>query len=277
MDMKTANKIVRRMEATSGADVRKAKFSLPYKVGVDLGTSNIVLTVLDNEDRPVAYAIRPASVVRDGIVVEFISAVGILTELKAQMEERLGTALNKAATAIPPGILPGNSKVMTNVVAGAGFDVINVIDEPEAAALALGVQDGAVVDMGGGTTGVSLLRGGKVELSMDEPTGGTHMSLVLAGNLNVDFAQAERFKQDPKNYKQVFPVIRPVAEKMADITKKVIASHDVQTIYLAGGTSCLKNIEGVFKDYIGIPTYKPANPLLITPIGIAMSVQSAGG
>ena len=277
MDMKAANKLLRQMEKTADADPRKSGFELPYKVGVDLGTSNIVLSVLDNKNMPVAYALRPANVVRDGIVVEFMSAVEILAELKAETERRLGTVLDKAATAIPPGILTGNTKVMKNVVAGAGFEVVHVIDEPEAAALALGVKDGAVVDIGGGTTGVSLLRDGKVAFSVDEPTGGTHMSLVLAGNMGIDFAGAEEFKLRGQNYKKVFPIVRPVVEKMASITKNAIAGHGVQAIYLAGGTSCLKGIESVFSDYIGIPVYKPANPLLITPIGIAMSVPPSGG
>jgi ethanolamine utilization protein EutJ len=44
-----------------------------------------------------------------------------------------------------------------------------------------------------------------------------------------------------------------------------------------GGTSCLKGIEAIFKDYIGIPAFKPTHPLLVTPIGIAMSMPLSGG
>ena len=40
------------------------------RTGVDLGTANIVLAVVDEQNRPVAGASYPSTVVRDGIVVE---------------------------------------------------------------------------------------------------------------------------------------------------------------------------------------------------------------
>ena len=52
------------------------------------------------------------------------------------------------------------------MVEGAGFEVINVIDEPTAAASVLEITDGAVVDVGGGTTGISILKDGKVILPL---------------------------------------------------------------------------------------------------------------
>jgi len=278
MNMQTANMILRQMEQTARPCASSlSDFTPPYKVGVDLGTSNIVITVLDNNNTPMAYALQSASVVRDGIVVEFLNAINILKALKLQLEERLETPLVQAATAIPPGILSGNSKVIKNVVEGAGFEVVAVIDEPEAAALTLGICDGAVIDMGGGTTGVSVVRGGKVAFSVDEPTGGTHMTLVVAGHLKIGFAEAEAYKVKAENYTQVFNLIHPVAEKMASITKSAVKNEDIKVLYLAGGTSCLRGIENVFEKYTRIPTRKPENPLLVTPIGIAMSIRSIGG
>ena len=78
------------------------------------------------------------------------------------MEEKLGVALTPAATAIPPGILDGNVRCIANCVEGADLEVVKVMDEPTAAAAVLGIRDGAVVDVGGGTTGISILRDGKV-------------------------------------------------------------------------------------------------------------------
>ena len=51
------------------------------RTGVDLGTANIVLAVVDGEDRPVAGATYPSTVVRDGVVVEFSAGVGVLRPL----------------------------------------------------------------------------------------------------------------------------------------------------------------------------------------------------
>lgn len=239
------------------------------KIGIDLGTSNIVIVVLDKNDHPVTGAMESAKVVRDGIVVDFIGAVKIVSRLKAKLEQRLGIKLEKAATAIPPGILKGNIKVITNVVEAAGFMVTNVVEEPIAAARVLAITDGAVVDIGGGTTGISVLKNGEVLYSVDEPTGGTHLTLVLSGSMQVGYDEAEQIKHQPENYRLVFPIVRPVLEKMAEITKRNILK-DVRQIYLVGGTSCLEGIEEVFQKYTSIYTTKPYNPLLVTPLGIAM-------
>ena len=48
-----------------------------------------------------------------------------------------------------------------------------------------------VVDIGGGTTGLAILKEGKVVQIEDEPTGGTHLTLVLSGNYHVSFEEAE--------------------------------------------------------------------------------------
>ena len=48
-----------------------------------------------------------------------------------------------------------------------------------------------MVDVGGGTTGMSILKSGKVTFSADEPTSGSHMKLVIAGALGLPYAEAE--------------------------------------------------------------------------------------
>lgn len=273
--LEAANSLIREMEKKMMSNDFEVGINFDIKddikIGVDLGTSNIVITVLDKNNNPVIGAMQSANVVRDGIVVEYIKAVGIVKDLKEKIENKLNRQLNYAATAIPPGISKGNVKVITNVVESCGLEVVNVIDEPEAAAMVLNIENGAVVDIGGGTTGISILENGKVVLSADEPTGGTHLTLVTAGNFKMSFEDAEAFKLNPANYDKVFPVVRPVAEKMADIVLKSIDSFDPACIYLVGGTCCLPGIEEVFEKYIGIKTLKPYNPLLVTPIGIAMS------
>jgi len=241
------------------------------KTGVDLGTANIVLTVLDEKNRPLAGATHPSTVVRDGIVVDYLGAVKVVRKLKQELEERLGESLVNAATAIPPGIIAGNVKVIENVVEGADFNLTKVIDEPSAASSMLGIRDGAVVDVGGGTTGISILKDGKVTFTADEPTGGAHMSLVLAGAFGLQLEEAELLKRDPEKEAGVFPVIRPVAEKMASIVKGFVSGKDVQTIHLVGGACSFKGFDQVFQKTLGLEIRKPSDPLLVTPFGIAMN------
>lgn len=241
----------------------------PLRTGVDLGTANIVLAVVDKDNNPVAGASFPSTVVRDGIVVDYMGAVRVVTRLKDQLEQRLGVTLDAGACAIPPGIHPGNVKAIGNVVEAAGFRLTNTVDEPTAASSVLGITDGAVVDVGGGTTGISILKDGKVIFTGDEPTGGTHMTLVLAGFNGISIPEAEEMKRDPAQESSVFPVVKPTVEKMADIIKRYLHQCPADVVYVVGGACCFTQFEQVFEKYIGIPVVKPAAPLLVTPLGIA--------
>ncbi|WP_240374168.1 ethanolamine utilization protein EutJ [Bacillus piscicola] len=269
IDSKTVNQYINRF-ASLIEEKRVREYSGDLKIGVDLGTANIVLAVLDEENEPVAGSLYPASVVKDGLVVDYIGAVEIVRELKKQTEELLGSPLTHAATAVPPGTFGKNKQAMANVVEAADMEVRHMIDEPTAAAAALGVADGAIVDIGGGTTGISILKEGEVIHTADEPTGGTHMTLTYAGHHRIPFAEADKRKRDPKRQDEVFPIIQPVMEKMAAITKRLIGDYHVDQLYLVGGASCFDGAERIFEKETGIETIKPAHPLLITPLGIAL-------
>ena len=243
-----------------------------YYTGVDLGTACVVVAVLDENFRPVAGAYQYADVVRDGMVVDYFGAVKIIREMKAKLEEELGVEeLLYAAAAIPPGTDTLDGGAVKNVVQGAGFELTNLLDESTAANAVLKIKNGAIVDIGGGTTGISILKDGKVVYVADEPTGGTHFSLVLAGAMNIPFDEAELVKRDPSRHKEILPVLKPVVEKVAAIVKQHIQGYDVDEIYLVGGTCCLTGIEKIIQKQTGIPTFKPKNPMFATPLGIAIN------
>lgn len=246
---------------------------LKLLTGVDLGTAFIVLAVMDEKFHPLAGAYRYASVVKDGLVVDYMGAIKIVSELKVELEEKLGCQLLYAATAIPPGTSVNDTSTIKYVVEAAGFEVTKVLDEPTAANSLLGIQNGAVVDVGGGTTGVAIFKEGRVVYVGDEPTGGTHFSLVLAGSLGITFEEAEVQKREFKRHKEFLPVLKPVIEKVASIIKKHIEGYDVEDLYLVGGTCCFTNMEQIIEKETGIPTHKPANPLYVTPLGIAMNCE----
>lgn len=266
---KTCDQYVEEFERVEAKPIKGA--SKVYLTGVDLGTAYIVLVVLDEQKQIVAGAHRPASVIRDGMVVDYIGAIQIVRELKESLEEQLGTELLFAAAAIPPGtdILDGGA--IKNVVQGAGFELTALLDEPTAANTIVGLQNGAIVDIGGGTTGISILKDGKVIKSVDEATGGTHFSLVVAGAYKLSFDEADAYKRNPKHHKELISVLKPVIEKVASIIKRSIEGMDVDVIYLVGGTSCLNGIETIIEKETGIKTIKPKNPMFVTPIGIAMN------
>lgn len=269
MDFTAVDKRIAALEATR-AKPCKVSPTEPLAVGLDLGTAYIVLAVVDSRQRPVACAVQSAQVVRDGLVVDYAGGLRMVRALREQLEDSLGRKLGKTAIAVPPGTGERDCATHRHVAEGAGLEVTALLDEPTAANNVLGVRDGAIVDIGGGTTGIAVLRGGQVTYVADEPTGGTHLSLVLAGNYDVDFEAAEALKKDPARQKEILPVVRPVIEKMGAIIQRHVAGRGVQTLYLVGGTCCLPGMETIIARYTGLTARKPANPFLVTPLGIAL-------
>ncbi|MDT2599586.1 ethanolamine utilization protein EutJ [Enterococcus hulanensis] len=268
-DMKDCDQFVAEFEAVIKHPKKSATET--YYTGVDLGTACIVLAVMDENYTPVAGAYRYADVVRDGMVVDYIGAIQIVKELKTELEEKLETELIYAAAAIPPGTDELDGGAIKNVVQGAGFYLTNVLDEPTAANQVLAIQNGAVVDIGGGTTGISIIKDGKVVKVVDDATGGTHLTLVTAGAYKISFQEAELYKRDQKNHQELIGVLKPVVEKIATIIMTQIAGFEIEELYLVGGTACLTGIETIIEAKTRIKTYKPLNPMFVTPLGIALS------
>lgn len=258
-------------ELVETGECKKIKGRL--KVGVDLGTANTVLAVVDTANRPIAGISAPSHAIQDGVILNYYECVQLVSKLKETLEERLGTELTYAAAAIPPGVSEGSVKSIGYVLEGAGFEVTNIVDEPTAAAAVLKISDGAVVDVGGGTTGISILNNGKVIYTDDEATGGTHMTMTVAGHYRISYEEAELLKRQTDRQDEIFPVIKATVEKMALITEKFIKGYDVPAIYVVGGSSMFREFTPVFEKRLKLPVYQPVHPLLVTPLGIAYCCQ----
>jgi len=240
-------------------------------VGVDLGTAYTVLVVLDEEYKPIAGEYQFAQVTRYRLVVDFVGAVDLLRAMKSRVEKKLGFDLTSGASGYPPGVPQAEVRATANVLYGAGLDCTGLIDEPTAANNVLQIKDGAIVDVGGGTTGIAIFRNGEVVYTADEPTGGTHFSLVIAGSTGTSFEEAEEMKKNPKEQQRLFPVIRPVMEKVGSIVNRHIRGHQVDRLYLVGGTCAYPGMDKVIEEVTGVQTRLPGNPLFVTPLGIAMN------
>lgn len=247
----------------------------PLHVGVDLGTAYLVLVVLDQDKQPLAGEYQFAQVVRDGLVVDYLGAVDLLVEMKQRVEKRLGRQLTHAASGFPPGVHQVEVRASANVVEAAGLHCTSMVDEPTAANALLGLQNGVIVDVGGGTTGIAILQDGEVVYTADEPTGGTHFSLVIAGAQDISFEAAEVMKVNPTEQSRLFLIIRPVMEKVASIVARHVAQSQVQveSLTFVGGTSAYPGMAAVIEDYTGLPTHIPERPVFVTPLGIAMHDQ----
>jgi ethanolamine utilization protein EutJ len=193
-----------------------------------------------------------------------------LRALKGQVEGRLGFELRSAATAYPPGVPLAEVRATRYVLEAAGLECTTLVDEPTAANAVLRVQNGAVVDIGGGTTGVAIVKDGEVVYTADEATGGTHFTLVVAGAHRIPFAEAEAMKTDPNEQRRLFPIVRPVMEKVGTIVARHVRAFDVETIYLVGGSSAFLGLADVVGSITHTRTFVPSKPLFVTPLGIAM-------
>lgn len=242
-------------------------------MGVDLGTAYLVLAVLDRDRQPLAGEYQFAQVVRDGLVVEYLEAIDLLVAMKERVERRLGRELTHAASGYPPGVPQVEVRAMANVVEAAGLRCTTMVAEPTAANALLELQNGAIVDVGGGTTGIAILQDGEVVYTADEATGGTHFSLVIAGAQDISFESAEAMKVDPAQQDRLFTVVRPVMEKVANIVARHVSlsQAQVELLTFVGGTSAFPGMAKVIEEYTGMPAYIPERPVFVTPLGIAMN------
>ena len=101
MDLERVNAYMERVKQSETQTFKPVSSKL--KVGLDLGTAYIVIVVLDEENNPIACEKQAASVLKDGVVVDYSGASRIVRELKAKLEERLGTELINCAIAMPAG------------------------------------------------------------------------------------------------------------------------------------------------------------------------------
>ncbi len=90
-----------------------------------------------------------------------ISAM-ILRKMKTDAEAYLGEKVEKAVITVPAYFTDSQKKATRDAGVIAGFDVLRIINEPTAAALAYGLEKGEaqtvlVFDLGGGTFDVSIL------------------------------------------------------------------------------------------------------------------------
>lgn len=253
---------------------------MALRAGVDLGTAYTVLVVLDEHDNPLAAAYEFADVVRDGVVTDFVGAVAVLDRLRRDVEQRLGVAIPAAHGAYPPGVALSEVRAVGHVIESVGIECSGLVDEPSAANAVLGLRDGVVVDIGGGTTGVAVVVDGEVVHTADEATGGTHFSLVIAGALGISFDEAEALKKDPAQQQRLLPLVRPVMEKVASIIRTSTRGWPVPRVYLVGGTASFPGFAEVVSEAAGLDAVVPVDPLFVTPLGIARSapvVPTAAG
>lgn len=237
------------------------------RTGIDLGTATCVITVIDAAGMPVWIDYDRTAAVRDGVVVDFAAAVDAVRTLKARAESELGVELTTAATAFPPCIGEADSRACRFVLEGAGFDRVDLVDEVSAANRTLGVTDGVVIDVGGGSTGVGVFENGRLTALDDRPGGGHHLDLILAGALGLTVVEAEKLKRTGTD--DYLAILRPGFERIAASIRDLTRGAEHLDLHLAGGALMLPGADTIISKYLGRRVHTYPHALFITPLGIA--------
>ncbi|MCE9658329.1 MAG: ethanolamine utilization protein EutJ [Burkholderiales bacterium] len=239
------------------------------RFGIDLGTATIVLTAVDDLGTPVYWNFIRASVVRDGVVVDFQGAVRAVAQLKRTAESALRHTIGEAATAHPPAVPLSDCRACAHVLQQAGIDCRKLVDEVSAANALLAVRDGAVIDVGGGSTGVGVFTNGELRSLSDRAGGGHHLDLILAGALRIPVEEAEVRKREQGA--ELLSVLRPGIERVAASIGLQCANVCPGMVHLAGGALQIPGADAVIERYLGWQVKSYLHADLITPFGIAVS------
>lgn len=128
-----------------------------------------------------------------------ISAM-ILSKLKSDAEMRLGETITQAVITVPAYFNDSQRQATKDAGRIAGLEVLRIINEPTAAALAYGLdkrknQKIAVFDLGGGTFDISILTLGDDSFEVLSTNGDTHLGGDDFDQCVVDYL-AEEFLRD---------------------------------------------------------------------------------
>src|SRR5664280_1659265 len=128
-----------------------------------------------------------------------ISAM-ILQKLKAAADDYLGEKIEKAVITVPAYFNDAQRQATKDAGQIAGLEVVRLVNEPTAAALAYGLDKKkdetiAVYDFGGGTFDISILEVGEGVVEVKSTNGDTHLGGDNIDQKIVEWLQSE-FKKD---------------------------------------------------------------------------------
>jgi len=178
-----------------------------------------------------------------------ISAM-ILAKLKADAEAYLGVPVTKAVITVPAYFNDSQRQATKDAGRIAGLDVVRIINEPTAAALAYGLDKKEnetilVFDLGGGTFDVSILEVGEGVIEVKATNGDTHLGGDDWDERIVNWV-AEEFKKehgiDLRADRQALQRLREAAEK-AKIELSSVMETEINLPYITADASGPKHLQ----------------------------------
>ncbi len=154
---------IKRFMGRKASEVKEEEKLVPYKVVHD--SKGRVQVKIPNADK----TLNPPE----------ISAI-ILQKMKQTAEDYLGTTVTQAVITVPAYFNDAQRQATKDAGTIAGLEVLRIINEPTAAALAYGLDKKAeekiaVFDLGGGTYDISILELGDGVFEVKSTNGDTHL------------------------------------------------------------------------------------------------------
>ena len=177
-----------------------------------------------------------------------ISAM-ILAKLKADAEAYLGEKVTQAVITVPAYFNDSQRQATKDAGKIAGLEVMRIINEPTASALAYGLDKKEnevilVFDLGGGTFDVSLLEVGGGVVEVKATNGDTHLGGDDWDEVIVNWA-ADEFKKDQsidlRQDRQALQRLREAAEK-AKIELSTVMETEINLPYITADASGPKHL-----------------------------------
>lgn len=177
-----------------------------------------------------------------------ISAM-ILAKLKADAESYLGQPVSKAVITVPAYFNDSQRQATKDAGRIAGLDVLRIINEPTASALAYGLDKKTnhkvlIFDLGGGTFDVSILEVGDGVFEVKSTNGDTHLGGDDWDEALVNWA-ANEFKKDNqidlRSDKQALQRLREAAEK-AKIELSSVMETEINLPYITADMNGPKHL-----------------------------------
>ncbi|KAL6213109.1 hypothetical protein ACLB2K_012556 [Fragaria x ananassa] len=210
---------------------------------------------------------------------EEISSI-ILTKMREIAEAYLGSKVKNAVITVPAYFSDSQRQATKNAGLIAGLNVMRIINEPTAAAIAYGLDKKAkrnvmVYDLGGGTLDVSVLTLGDGVFEVKATAGDTHLGGEDLDNEMVSYC-VEQFKRKHKldgidfsatitrakfeqlNMDFFKKCMEPVHKCLSDAGMGV---YSVDDVVLAGGSSRIPKVQELLQDvFNGKELCKSINP-----------------
>jgi len=178
-----------------------------------------------------------------------ISAM-VLGKLKADAEAHLGEQVTQAVITVPAYFNDSQRQATKDAGKIAGLEVLRIINEPTAAALAYGLDKKTnetilVFDLGGGTFDVSLLEVGEGVVEVRATNGDTHLGGDDWDERIVNWV-ADEFKRqnglDLRQDRQALQRLREAAEK-AKIELSTLMETEINLPYITADASGPKHLQ----------------------------------